>query len=357
MTRMIRKAGIVLVYFILVLVLLFLIEGLLSYVSVGYAMLTQDTTERKHTEYDKEVGWINLPNVHLENMYGRGVYLTTNSQRYRNSNDFSPEVPIGKIRIVCSGDSFTLGFGVDDDHTWCQLLTAVDKRLETVNLGQGGYGVDQAYLWYKRNETKLKHDIVLFAFITDDFMRMKRDTLFGYGKPYLTIRNGELFQENYPVPRRSYDTTRLTRNLYELQQLNTVKLLSKALEGLLPDNDDPFIANPHEHTENVVSKIYTELQQTSRANQRFLVLVYLPMIADYKEIRTSRWRQYVQAEAEKNDYFFIDVVEEMRTLPPHRVKQLFRKGGHYSAEGNRYIAEVLNKKLSEIVMYSDVVRR
>ena len=67
------------------------------------------------------------------------------------------------------------------------------KRLETVNLGQGGYGVDRAYLWYKRNETNLEHDIVVLAFISDDSWRMESDTFFGYGKPYLTIRDGELF--------------------------------------------------------------------------------------------------------------------------------------------------------------------
>ena len=26
-------------------------------------------------------------------------------------------------------------------------------------MGQGGYGIDQAYLWYKRDGTKLDHDV------------------------------------------------------------------------------------------------------------------------------------------------------------------------------------------------------
>jgi hypothetical protein len=220
-------------------------------------------------------------------------------------------------------------------------------------MGQGGYGVDQAYLWYKRDEEKLEHNIIIFAFITDDFLRMENDTFFGYGKPYLTIQNGELFQENYPVPRRSYDTSWLTTNLYKLRQLNSVNLLSKAFEKSGLTNDAPLVTTNHEQTENVVSTIFAELQQTSLAKQRLLVLVYLPTLADYREPRTSRWRQYVQAEAYKNDYFFVDVVEEMRALPPQKVKELFRNGGHYTDEGNRYVAEVLYKRLSEMSVLSD----
>ena len=99
-----RKATVVFVNVLLVFVLLFLIEGLLSYVSVGYAILTHRVTERVHTEYHEELGWINLPNLYFPDMYGQGDYFTTNSQRYRNSFDFSRGVPNGKIRIICSGD-------------------------------------------------------------------------------------------------------------------------------------------------------------------------------------------------------------------------------------------------------------
>ena len=117
-----RKVNIVVINIVVVLVLIVFIEGFLSYASIGYTFFTQKITEREHTAYDEELGWINLPNVHIEDMYGHDVYFSTNSQRYRNANDFTPEVPAGKVRIICSGDSFTLGFGVDDDHTFCQQL-------------------------------------------------------------------------------------------------------------------------------------------------------------------------------------------------------------------------------------------
>ena len=343
-----RKVNIVVINIVVVLVLIVFIEGFLSYASIGYAFFTQKITEREHTAYDEELGWINLPNLHIEDMYGHDVYFSTNSQRYRNANDFTPEVPAGKVRIICSGDSFTLGFGVDDDHTFCQQLAGLDNRLETVNMGQGGYGIDQAYLWYRRDEAKLEHDVVLFAFITSDFIRMESDTFYGYGRPWLTLRDGELFQENFPVPSRSYNVSWLTVNLYMLQQLNTVKFMNKVFGSVRSQGDASPVVKDHRHTEEVVAKIYSELQQISLANQRQAVLVYLPTLADYEGTGTGRWREFVRAEAGKNDYFFVDLVEEMRTLPGHTVKKMFRKGGHYSDEGNRYVAEALYKKLMEI---------
>jgi hypothetical protein len=59
-------------------------------------------------------------------------------------------------------------------------------------MGQGGYGVDQAYLWYKRDGTKIEHNIQLFAFIESDFDRMRSAAFLGYSKPRLTVTGGQL---------------------------------------------------------------------------------------------------------------------------------------------------------------------
>ena len=157
--------------------------------------------ERIHTRYDDLLGWVNMENVVLRDLYGKGVYLRTNSQGFRANKDYDVSPPPDKLRIVCSGDSFTLGYGVDNDHTWCQLRANRDDSFQTVNMGQGGYGIDQIYLWYERDGSRLEHDIHLFTFITADFWRMRHRSFHGYGKPFLTLRDGELAVENVPVPR------------------------------------------------------------------------------------------------------------------------------------------------------------
>lgn len=338
------------------LILLFIVEGLSSYLYVGYKVFeSQPIAERKHTEYDEELGWVNLPNIYVKDMYGPGVSLTTNSQRYRNQNEFGFEVPDGKVRIVCSGDSFTLGYGVDDDHTWCQLLTTMDDRLETVNLGQGGYGVDQAYLWFKRNANMLEHNIHIFAFITDDFRRMQNNSFAGYGKPVLTIRDGSLYQANKPVRKRAYYspylTTALTRLEMLTEELRTTRLLRKDTSQSESKKTNVLGNGRNRHTQEVVSMIFAELQRINKSKQSLFILVYLP--SNHKEYMgdylTDYWRKYVQREAEDKGYVFIDMVQELRSLPPTTVKELFLvKDGHYSLRGNKFVADILFQTLNTI---------
>ena len=352
-----KLVKIVFVNVLVILGLLFLIEGMVSYFTIGQTFFNQKISERKHTEYDEELGWINLPNVFISDMYSREDPLTINSQRYRSTSEFSVQVPAGNVRIICSGDSFTLGFGVDDDHTWCQQLTALDSRLETINMGQGGYGVDQAWLWYKRDQKKLEHDIVLFAFISEDFTRMESDSFMGYGKPYLTVRDDELIQDNYPVPRRSYDVAWWQVNLPMWQQLDTIKFLNKKFGQLLPQGSTALETKDHGKTDGVVAKIFASLHTISRDNQRLAVLVYLPTRNDIVEGSANRWRQMVQAQASEQGYHLIDVAQEMSKLPPADIDKMFRRGGHYTDEGNRFVAEVLYNHLRRLIDFPPSANR
>ena len=186
--------------------------------------------ERLHTEYEPLLGWINKPNVSINHMYGPNVFLKTNSQRFRNKDNFTTKVPKGKIRAICSGDSFTLGYGVDNDHTWCNLLETIDPRFQTVNMGQGGYGIGQAYLWYKRDGTRLDQDVHVFAFVTPDFSRMTMKLFLGIPKPILRLRNGGISVENVPVTRLSFH-----RILKHLRLVNVVRLTSEIGAVSLPE--------------------------------------------------------------------------------------------------------------------------
>jgi hypothetical protein len=158
-TLTIRKVFVIIVINLIVMtILFFIIEGLSSSILVAKeAFWGSLVAERRHTKYDEELGWVNLPDIYIKDMYGPGKFFRTNSQLFRNSKNFSTDIPSDKVRIICSGDSFTMGYGVDNDNTWCQLLVSINDRIESINMGQGGYGVDQSYLWYKRISTKFDH--------------------------------------------------------------------------------------------------------------------------------------------------------------------------------------------------------
>ena len=132
-------------------------------------------------------------------------------------------------RIVCSGDSFTLGYGVDDEQTWCARLEAREPRFETINMGQGGYGIDQAYLWYRRDAAMLDHHVQVFAFISADFGRLLSDRFQGYGKPVLRMKQGALVLENTPVPRAAFALPWLAEHRAAFDELRSLALLRRGL--------------------------------------------------------------------------------------------------------------------------------
>jgi hypothetical protein len=343
----IRKACLVVVInFFLLILLIITVEGLASIMLLTErAFFTDLIAERVHTQYDEEIGWINVPNLSIDDMYGRRSFIT-NSMSFRNDKDFSFSVPDNKVRVICTGDSFTMGYGVDNDDVWCAVLEDIDNRIEAVNLGQGGYGVDQAYLWYKRNSSKLEHDIHLFAFIAPDFDRMQSDAYLGYGKPFLVLQDNDLININKPAPKRSYRIPRLPVIQMAVNDLSAIRIFDrKSLRK------DPSVVLEEKNiknkaTEKVVAKIFEDLQNINKAKNSTLVVVLLPRWADYTGKSADSWRQFLLAQAAKHDFLYIDLIDEFRKYPPQEVASLF--DGHYSVKGNAFIANKLYKKMLSI---------
>ena len=337
---------------VLVVVLLFtLLEGAASILFVTHEIATTPgIPERQHAEHDELLGWANRPNTSLPDYYGPGAGVRINGQGFRAAREFSRTVPAGKRRVVCSGDSFTFGYGVADEEAWCARLSALDPRLETINMGLGGYGVDQAYLWYRRDGTAFDHDVLLFAFLTDDFDRMRSDRFMGYGKPRLVVRNDSLFIANRPVPNTSWLTRRRALHGETLARLSVVRLGRKLL-GDRPA--DPAVRERADaELRAVVAAIFADLRRINEAKGSQLVLAYLPGAWDYMgDGDTDAWRAWVQAEAARQDIAFLDLVEELRRLPPTGIDRLYAPNLHFSVAGNRWAADVLQRRLAGLLQF------
>lgn len=344
--------------------LLIMIEGLASYgILVRDVMTTKFLAERRHTKYDADLGWVNEPNVYIPDMYGPSVYLRTNAQGFRNNHDINTAVAQGKVRVVCSGDSFTLGYGVDNAHTWCELLSVLDPRLETVNMGQGGYGVDQAYLWYKR-DAKFEHQVQLLAFITDDFYRTLHDSFGVYAKPVLEVENGALAVKNVPVPRRDYYFPWITENIENLRSLRTVEFLNRVLRKFSVPTASPHQLTQREKDEQarmILGKIFEDLKRINKQRSSKLVLVYLPTIYElegkspqYQWTDPDEWTEFLEKESRSLEIPLINLFSEFRSLPDDEMVHLFipsgelpysGAAGHFNNAGNDLVAKVIHDKL------------
>jgi lysophospholipase L1-like esterase len=327
------------------------LEGVASYVVVlGEILSTRPVAERLHTKYDPELGWVNKPNVDIPDMYGPGISLRTNSQGFRADHDFDPVVAPGKRRIVCSGDSFTLGYGVSNEHTWCHLLTSLNPQFETVNMGQGGYGVDQAYLWYKRDGLALNHELHVLAFITLDFYRMQQDEFLGYGKPVLEIENGSLAVRNVPVPERVYRPW-LTAGVQSVKRLRTLDLMTELLSGrgpraAVPSSNDRTALK----TRQILDTLLQDLRRRDEARGIRLIMVYLPQFSELKGEGPREWIDFLEGESKSYGIPLINVVDTFRRLTDAEADAMFiREGqlayrgaaGHLTNQGNRLVAEVI----------------
>lgn len=311
--------------------------------------------EEVSTEYDREFGWVAKKSFSSPNFYGPGAGLNTNSRGFRGMLPVTDAVPNGMLRIVCSGDSFTLGWGVADDETWCSLLGS--DRVDVVNMGQGGYGIDQAYLWYRRDGLTLDHDIHILAFVTHDFSRMAMDRFLGYAKPRLVLDADSLRLVGVPVPRR--DRARFARRFARaIQSLRTAQLTTGLTRRAgMSEDADPRPESGG--TRDVFARLVGELHRINSAKQSRLVLVYLPAIDDFTNDGALSWRNETRRIADSLGVTLIDLIPELRKRQKLEVQTMYFSArdemrfvgatGHFNAAGNRWAADVIRAQLDSLV--------
>jgi hypothetical protein len=275
--------------------------------------------DRYSSVYDELLGWKRRPGRRV----GRHANLAeTNSQGFRATRDYATAVPSGRYRILCVGDSFTQGVG-EDNETFPAQLEALSPVIEAVNMGRAGYGIDQMYLFYKRDGMLLQANLLMFAFIEDDFQRMPYETFYLRPKPQLLVRGNTLVISNVPVPKR--DTFPTNTALF--------KLLHRAREKL---------ANQYDIFP-VVELVFDDLKALTRERHQELVLVYLPSQVDSPgSDRPPRdMVSRVEKIAKDKEIHFWNLTSMFRGIPPSDVATYFVPDGHYSARGNHLAATTL----------------
>ena len=332
---------------------LVVVEGVVSWFLVARDIVVLPWVAEPYTRYDADLGWVNKPNVDLQNMFGTGAWVRTNGQSFRNASDIAPAVAPGRYRVICSGDSFTFGDGVDNDHTWCQQLAALDARIEPVNLGEGGYGADQAYLRYLRDARDLQHQVHVFAFIANDFVRMEEPTFLGFGKPVLAIDNGELVARNIPVPSLASKYPWLIAIPRALNATRTGALVARALRKYQPSALTPNQPQQQrdQRTRTIIRMMFADLERVTGARGATLVLLYQPVLYDLDTARPNPWTKFIEDTARELRIPIVNVLDQMRSRndTDDLFLQIGSAGGHYSNAGHAVAADALFKRLREML--------
>jgi len=343
-SRYSKRGGVLVVITVLVFLV---VEGSASTVIAVYESV-RGPVEPIASQYDSLLGWVNIPGLDLPDRWGPGRGVHTEAFGFRSTDDVSAEVTPGRIRLLCSGDSFAFGVGVGDEDTWCHLLTRRNEILETVNLGQPGYGIDQAYLRYARDGLLFDHTIHLFTFIGADIYRIGQAAYNGYGKPAFRIEADSLVLDNVPVPRLPPATARLVRRLSE--RLRSVEFTRRAARrlGLWAVPAATVSHGDLGRTAPVAAKIFRKVQHLAEENGRLAVFVYLPGESEID--REGKWRVWTHAVMDSLDLSFIDLTPALREVGPDQAARFFVPpedpgAAHYSVEGNVWVATTLYDKL------------
>jgi len=166
--------------------------------------------------YDPDLGWAPVPNAGAELTGSRTVSVKNNSIGLRDIEHDRG----GSPKILFIGDSFTWGFDVETRDRFTEILRARLPQATIVNAGVPGFGTDQEYLLLARIWDRVKPDIVVLIYCSDNdradnSTNMRYD---GYYKPYLVqAPDGRWAFRGQPVPksRRVYfGDNWLVRNLW-----------------------------------------------------------------------------------------------------------------------------------------------
>lgn len=167
-------------------------------------------SDRSVLIHDAELGWTMLPGVAMHNRFG---FIT--------SHDPTPEPPEGTLRIALFGGSYTLG--TFDTGWWRVLereLNASGIKAEVLNFGVSAYGMDQAFLRWRRDGRTWKPHVVVFGWVAGNcydnvnLVRMLQhpDTEVPFTKPRFVLKGDTIELINSPTPSPS-EIPALMRNL------------------------------------------------------------------------------------------------------------------------------------------------
>ncbi len=204
-------------------------------------------------------------------------------------------------------------------------LEQLSPTIEAVNMGSGAYGVDQMYLFYKRDGIALGTNLLVVAFVEDDFKRMTSDTFrLVRPKPQLVVRGNTLALSNVPVP-----------TVGPLSSATTAlfKILHRAGEQLFNHDVFPSGRAHFRRLEGAVARA------SSGAGACLLAVGAGP--AGFKP-STTRHRAPRRTDRQRQADSLLESHKHVSSDSGfRRVRSYFVPDGHYSPRGNRLVATTL----------------
>ncbi len=310
------------------------------------AMLTTEPVN----DYDPLLGWVLRPNIRL-NSDDPARSTTTGEHGIRLNRPAAGPAPPGAILAV--GDSFTYGTDVGDRESWPAHLERLIGS-PVINAGVPGYGTDQIALRAETLLPILKPSILVVSFYQHDFDRAGMKVYGGGGKPYFTVENGSAVLHNVPVPIFSGRTNEIPVWLVLPSHLYIVQFAT----GRLGWSDWwQFVTRSSVSAGNDPAGVSCALARRLQA-ETAAIQAKLLVVLQYGAVRNSLKPPYAIAVAGCAREMGVDALDlwddlmNLRATAPDQYRRLWvayanKTLGHMSAQGNRFVAEHIARKLEK----------
>lgn len=152
---------------------------------------------------DPDLGWTIGPNRRTPD----GMYFSSVEGIRSGAPDVAFASRRPALRVALVGDSHTFSMDGPFEDSWGRQLEArLGPDAQVLNFGVDGYGVDQAYLRYRRDVRQWQPDIVLFGLVQHDLVRtvavypfLSFNWDYPFEKPRFEIDGGDLRLINTPL--------------------------------------------------------------------------------------------------------------------------------------------------------------
>jgi hypothetical protein len=217
---------------------------------------------------DEYLGYSNLPGVYVFELLDRNTgnnhsFTATINENGNRITSFAPELFEGKKEIWIFGDSYTYGWGNNDETTFPFFLQQFLPHFRIVNYADNGYGNVHAYLQIKREIKKNTLPKIIVIVYGNYFNKRnvaapsrlkqykynplgwKTENLSAYLHPRASINNGELKIDYVPLfwnnnmsnekdPSEEYQhevTKKILSEIYSIGKKNGVKMMLAFING------------------------------------------------------------------------------------------------------------------------------
>ena len=139
-------------------------------------------------QFDENLGWVKRTDTATSRATDEyDVTFDINSLGLRDDPMTSPAKPEASFRVVCLGDSFTLGYTVEREDLFVDQLerkwNAEGRKVDVINTGTEGYSTDQEAVWLLENGDAFQPDLVLLFPYDNDIYWNGQTSYFGTAKP------------------------------------------------------------------------------------------------------------------------------------------------------------------------------